>query len=713
SRAAARTLPPFVRAERDRDDPLLYVNARVAPGADLTALRAAGAEVRGRVDPIVSLAVPASALEAVAALPEIVSMRAARTFSLMNDVSTGPGFLASRTVNSALGATGQGVIVAIVDTGIDITNQDFRNADGTTRILGLWDQTLTQVGFPPPPGFGFGAFYSQAQINAELSGTPSFATRDGHGHGTHVAGTAAGNGRATGNGYPAGTFAGVAPEADLLVVRVFDDGGVYCNACDLVAATQFIDGFAKAAGKPWVGNMSLGDDTAGAHDGTSPEEVAIDAVVGPGKPGAQMAIAAGNSGSSARHFHWEDSLIGGVIFNNSFALGSSNPIPGNDNDFIWLDFWYEGEDDATIDIVTPNNVTVSAARGVDTGIVCTTGGAVHIDASNVQDAENGDNEVFIQISDSSACSPVVAPAFGNWVIRVNTVSVGPQGGGPFDVWNASTARGTAFVNFQTFNLASSVSIPGTTRNGMTAGAYASKTQWINGTGGTTNGGGTLGARATFSGIGPTRDDRIKPDISAPGQTVGSSMSVIRVPFVPSASRERDNVHYGMQGTSMATPHVTGTMALLLDLDPTLDGPQIKSALLRSAQTDLFTLAVPNTSYGWGKLRALDAAYDASAMGADLQADGAGGFAWAAEAAIQTWNVYRATIPGLSATNYGTCLQQGLPAPTFIDPATPPLGQGYAYFVTGVYTRPWDGAVVEGILGTNSNGAVRPNNAPCP
>jgi len=714
SHAALATLPPFVRAARDQADPILFVNARVGAGAGLEAIVAAGAQLRGRAGDIVSLAVPLSALDAVAARPEVRWLRAGRIYRLQNDITTGDVHTQARLQNSTYAATGAGVIVAVVDTGIDYTNLDMRHLDGTTRVLGIWDQTITDAAHPPPPGFAFGAWYTQADINGVLALGTELLTHDGHGHGTHVAGTAAGNGNDTGNGIPAGTFAGMAPEADLLVVRVFDNGGNWCDDCDLVAAVQFIDQFAKALGEPWVGNMSLGDDVGGAHDGTSADELAIDAVVGPGRPGAQLAVAAGNSGSASRHFHWEGTLAAGQTFTNNFTLPSTGAIPGNDNDFVWIDAWYDGTDSATVEVVTPGAATVSVPQGGDSGIVCTTSGAVHVDASNAADPENGDSQVFIEISDSSACSPATPPATGSWTVRLVTNSIGPGGGGPFDLWNAATARGTAFVNFATFQIASSVSVPGTARNAITAGSYVSKTTWTNGAGGTSVGGGTAGALSTFSGIGPTRDDRIKPDITAPGQTVGSSMSIKRAPTVFSSNRERDNRHFGMSGTSMATPHVAGAMALLFDLDPTLDGIQVRSALQRSALADAQTGAVPNNRFGYGKLKALDASHEVTAVPGDMGAgDFAGGFAWGDETTVDTWNVYRAPLPGLSAADYGACFLSGLLTPGFSDPESPALGQGFAYFVAGRYTSFAAGLPVEGSLGNDSAGNIRPNIAPCP
>jgi subtilisin family serine protease len=739
------TLPPFVRAERDGDDPILYVKARLRDdvaagggrdrGAPAGRLEAAlrrvpaglagrlddlGVTVRGRAGAIVTLAVPASALESVAQLDEIVWLRAGRSYTLQNDVSTSDAFTGARTENAVFGHAGEGVIVAVIDSGIDWTSPDFRHPDGTTRLLAIWDQTIGSLTDPPPPGFTFGAYFSRADIDAALAAGTDLPTHDGFGHGTHVAGSAAGNGLATGNGVPAGTFAGMAPGADLIAVRTFTSTGEFCPQCDLVAAVEFVDGMAQAAGEPWVGNMSLGGDL-GAHDGTDPDELAIDAVVRPGR-GSQMAIAAGNFGSSNRHFHWQGNLPAvAATATTTFTLNSLPPNAGSNNDFIWLDLWYEGADSATVSIQTPGAQVVSAARGADSGVVCTTSGAVLVDATNAADPENGDNEVFVTIWDSPSCAPVVEPATGLWTVRVTTNALGGGTGGPFDLWNECTTPrsqvgfGGGWVQLSAFNLAKSVSMPGTARNALTAGAFVSKISWINGAGGTTTPGGTpsVGSLCSFSGIGPTRDGRNKPDLTAPGQWLGSTKSR----DVPAAdtSMERDRTHVGFySGTSMATPHVAGAAALLLGLHPDFDSAQVRAALQRGARVDLQTGSVPNTHFGWGKLRALEGAYDAAAMAVDPRVDSDGvSFSWGTDPALLSWNVYRGTLPRVSAGDFGSCFLSALIDPSFTDTDLPSEGEAFFYLVTGVYLSPTTGLLVEGSLGTDSSGVLRPNNAPCP
>jgi subtilisin family serine protease len=710
-RDLVESLPSFVRARRDAADPVLYVKGRL-DGLSPERLSALGVEVRGRAGEIVSLAIPATALEAVASLREVRWLKVGRSYELNTSVSTSSAFVASRDVNSGLGNIGQGVIVGIVDTGIAWNNADFRRPDGTTRVLAIWDQTLTDASYPPPAGFSFGSYYTGAQINAALQGGPQLPTNDGYGHGTHVAGIAAGNGRAIGNGsLPSGTYAGVAPDADLLIVRVFDNSGIFCNACDLTAAVQFIDQFAAAAGKPWVGNMSLGDDTGGAHDGTSPDELAIDALVGPGHPGKQMAVAAGNSG--ARHIHWEGTQAAGTTRTNTFQAATPVlPTPGND--FTFLDLWYEGADRSTLEMVMPGGQVVSAAYGTASGDLClTAGGTINIDATNAPDPQNGLNEVVVLITDPASC-PIVEPPGGTWTIRLVSQTVGSSTGA-FDMWTAWSGRlGSGVSQFlSTFSLNKTVSVPGTSRNAITAGAYTSKVSWINSVGSTTNTAGVVGTAPSFSGSGPTRDGRIKPDISAPGLNVGSSRPTEFVPGFDPTFWERDGAHYNMGGTSMATPHVAGTVALLFAANPALDGAEARAVLQRSAVVDAQTGAVPNTRFGWGKLRALEAAYESAALATNLAATSDTNFAWTGAGTNTSWNVYRGTIPGLSATNYGACFLSGLLTPAFSDSEVPPAGTSFVYHAAGVYLHPTTHLPVEGSLGTDSAGRVRPNNFPCP
>jgi subtilisin family serine protease len=720
SEKAARSLPGFVQVEK-AVEPVVHVKAGLAwdvPSAgrgwaslerDLPGL---GVQVKGRLGAVISLRVPAAAIEALARRPEIAWLKAAHGYRLLNEVSTTSSHVGSDQANAAL-TRGAGAIVAVVDTGIQWTDRDFRNADGTTRILGIWDQTLTDPAHPPPAGFPFGAYYSKSDIANALAIGGTLMTGDGHGHGTHVAGTAAGNGLETGNGVAAGTFAGVAPEADLLVVRVFDDGGNFCDACDLTAAVQFISEIAAAAGKPWAGNMSLGTDI-GAHDGTDPDERAIDAAVGPGRRGAAMAIAAGNSGGrdrSPRAFHWEGALpaVGASVTNNFNPSYAANA--GDDNDFIWLDLWYKGADRATLSIVTPTGIAVGAARGADSGIVCTADGAVQVDATNAPDPVNGDNEVFVQIWDSSTCAPVVPPRTGTWTIRITTDAIASSSP-TFDLWNEASAGLLSFVSLTVWNLGKSVAVPGTSRHAITAGSYADKNQWINVSGSTTTA--TLstfsgvGSLSGFSSLGPTRDGRIKPDVAAPGEWVGSSLAGSIQASRGTSFTERDGQHGDIRGTSMATPHVAGAAALLLALNPALEGSEVKAAIMASARSDSFTDSpgpLPNAYYGHGKLRALEAGYVAASIVSDFAAT-ASGFTGTDSPFVDWYNVYRGTIPGLSATAYGSCFLQGLLSPDFSDPAGPPAGEAFFYLVTGVH------AGVEGILGTDSAGRIRPNSSPC-
>ena len=181
--------------------------------------------------------------------------------------------------------TGAGVLVGIIDSGIDWRHDDFRNANGTTRLKAIWD--LWGAGSAPPTGFAYGAEWDQTEINASLTGGGAVNEVDNNGHGTHVSGIAAGNGRAS-----SGQYSGVAPEADLLFAKPFNNGGFAEDKT--IDAMNYLVQKAHALGQPIAINMSLGGHF-GAHDGTSAQERVIDDLSG---PGVVFCVAAGNEGEN-------------------------------------------------------------------------------------------------------------------------------------------------------------------------------------------------------------------------------------------------------------------------------------------------------------------------------------------------------------------------------------------------------------------------------
>jgi subtilisin family serine protease len=197
------------------------------------------------------------------------------------------------------GLTGTGVVVGIIDTGIDITHNCFRRPnDGDTRIEAIWDQTLG-VG-PNPTGFAYGTEYTRDDINAALNADdnlPSNAFKhiDSDGHGTHVAGIAAGDGSQPGNCHGADHYRGVAFNAAIVVVKRGSQASSTPDAINYI--------FGVAGTRPAVVNMSFGGAGSG-HDGTDDGEIAIDDILNPpaGPPAGRVAVAsAGNEADDGQH----------------------------------------------------------------------------------------------------------------------------------------------------------------------------------------------------------------------------------------------------------------------------------------------------------------------------------------------------------------------------------------------------------------------------
>ncbi|HUI24810.1 MAG TPA: S8 family serine peptidase, partial [Candidatus Kryptonia bacterium] len=306
-----------------------------------------------RVGRVVSAFVGADGLAALAATPGVRRVELRQPHRLHLDVNTAKN--GAQAARQATGLSGAGVLVGLIDTGIDITHADLRNADGSTRVVAIWDEIDNSfalsggaVGSAPPvrddAGQPIGTVYTQQQIDAALQGGPAVNSLDLVGHGTHVAACAASNGRAP------GAYTGVAPDADLIMVRA---GGAtkqdFTFSGDIISALQWIDEQAAARHQSVVVNMSFGQHF-GAHDDTSAEEVAIDDFVS--SPGHIVSVSAGNERDVA--IHSSGSTRGGRTL--------ASEVTATTADLFAVDCWIPGSDIVDLAFVDPTGSGVSRAN---------------------------------------------------------------------------------------------------------------------------------------------------------------------------------------------------------------------------------------------------------------------------------------------------------------------------------------------------------------
>jgi subtilisin family serine protease len=532
-------------------------------------LRKAGLVIRSEIADVFTGTIALDKLPALAAVDGVERIESSRELHSELDLAVVES-RADLVHQGPPGRRGSGVIIGIVDTGIDFTHPNFRRSDGTSRILFIWDQALTRAGGEvAPDGFGYGVEYTNTQISAALSAANPFATvrhRDLDGHGTHVAGIAAGDGSASGQGQSAFSFIGVAPEADLIVVRVAGGGseglGTSANALD---AVNFCYQRAATMGRPIVVNMSLGDNL-GPHDGTSLLERGLDNLLG--GPRRAFVKSAGNVGNAMHHAG--GSVPTGGTVDVGFLEPTGNVSPDQ------LDFWYGGGNTFRAAVIdAAGNGTGWVNVGTATTVTLTGGNTVRIDHRD-DDPFNGDKRIFITIQRGTASQ--ILP--GSWSVRLRSVS--SAAGGRFDGW---IQRHNTFNQRPTFNdLFESndrtISTPGTATKVITAANYITR-------------GAGVGSLSASSSRGPTRDDRAAPTIAAPGQSIVSTR----------AEPGDGDPYVGLSGTSMSAPHVAGVIALMLQKNPNRTQEQLRDCLTSTARIDAFTGPLPNTAWGAGKLDA--------------------------------------------------------------------------------------------------------------
>jgi len=559
-------------------------------GIDPDAVRALGGEVHTVAGNVMTARIPLRSVAALQQLAGLERAQLAQPVTFESDVSTHEigadqlwGGLPPNFPSN--GITGKRVVIGIVDTGIDPKHQDFRTAAGT-RVKWLWDQNVG-LAAPPPSGFTYGSEYTQAAINAG-----QFGGGDVNGHGTHMAGVAAGNGRGTGNGKPAYKYLGAAPEADLVVVslRYASDGSVTDDK--VLDAVRYVFQRAAALGEPAVVLLSVSKPT-GPHDGQDPLDLGISALTGPGKI---VCAAAGNYGGMSRHAE-SSSSAAGQTGNITFSVAPYTPSPVA-ADYVQAEAWYDASANYSVSVITPSGQVIGPVARGGTVSVNSASGIVQLSNGDFTSA-TGSYRVSLFIYRGNTSYPQVA--VGTWTWRLSSVASGAH---RTDAWLTSFMLGGTSPTFVTGKTETRlVGSPATANNVIAVGAYSTKRSWT-----AVNAVtyfyplAVLHDLANYSSPGPRRDGVQVPHVTGPGYGVAGARSSQVYPSVMYVMP--DSAHYIQHGTSVAAAGAAGVVAQLLQGNGALTPSAVLTQLQQRAVSDAYTGAVPNTRWGYGKLRSM-------------------------------------------------------------------------------------------------------------
>lgn len=453
------------------------------------------------------------------------------------------------------GLTGRGILIGIVDSGVDFYHPDFRNEDGTTRILKLWDQSIPGN---PPRGYITGTEYTKEEIDEALAlpqqeGRRLVPSVDFSGHGTAVLGIAAGNGRASG-----GVNRGVAYESDLVVVKMGIPGeNSFPRTTELIQGIDYLVRQAMELGRPMAVNISFGNNY-GSHRGDSLLETYMDTVANMGR--LVICVGAGNNGND--NLHTRGQVMSREIKEVELGVSPYESV-------LNLQFWKAYTDEIEIFLEHPSGERIGPLY----------------EELGAQRYRLGDTEILIYYGKPGPFQ-ITQEIYVDFLPEKNYVDSGvwklilrgrEVREGEYDLW----LPGGGVLNPNTgffFPVAQgTLTIPSTASRVITVGAYDSR----------------LNTYADFSGRGSMRLVYRKPDLAAPGVDITAP--------VPGGG------YAPVTGTSFAAPFVTGAAALLMEWgivrgkDAFLYGEKVKAYLRRGAKPIAGFTEYPNEAVGYGAL----------------------------------------------------------------------------------------------------------------
>lgn len=476
--------------------------------------------------------------------------------------------------------SGVGVVVGVIDTGVDLLHPAFTDATGRSRIIAVWDQDSSDG--RPPEGFGYGATCGTRMIR-----DGECPLSDHEGHGTHVAGIAAGN----------RDLGGVAPDAEIVVVA----SDTFTRIAD---AVRYIVEVAEGRGMPAVINLSVGGHY-GPHNGKTPLELFLDGYLGKGRV---LIGAAGNDGNDRLHIEID------LDEDDERRMALENLPLGKPTETLvefWssrgtrvkgrLEFWVGRDVVASIDLSAGEKEHLESRVELSDVCVIRSGydalwqpshqlrqRVLIIDATQCEDGPDDLTVAFAVTGVGKMHGWVGQSDYRHGVARF-APSLGPG-------WVGGDER-------------YSITVPSTGASVITVGAYAVRNEWTAESGDSQVLSLVAGQLAPYSSRGPSINrprTGLKPLLSAPGSVVVSARSH----WVPTSTATLDIDRVVMQGTSMAAPHVAGVVALMLEARDNLSAHDVSDILVRTARLDEFTGPSPSAAWGYGKIDAEAAVFEA-------------------------------------------------------------------------------------------------------